>query len=300
MPPLKGIDRGLNGEALKALEESGHGQRIAIVDPSYAIPEDAPVVNYQGDSSATALRGILALVPTEKLHDRYDVILMRADSEQWRDCEATNAFEEVTQEMELKIGYKARVSDPHPGGPGPRVGFYDHVNSPDTLFFRTRDTKAYACATFIVGHSQDLESTPDTPVPEAKEPERDETKYAVFTEMRSFMEQIPEYTNGQVLGHLWSRLMKETGVGSEEIPRKKQGLIDVKGELLEIIRIGEDYSSTWRPYMIDQTLGLSMNLETLQKMLDAKELRKIVYLGTKAESFVREFLAARQDESKPK
>ncbi len=65
MPPLKGLDRGLNGSALKALEESGHGRRIAIVDASYRIPRWAQVVDYGGKTSVEALVGVLKLVPHE-------------------------------------------------------------------------------------------------------------------------------------------------------------------------------------------------------------------------------------------
>ncbi len=37
------------------------------------------------------------------------------------------------------------------------TGFYSIANDEavDTLYIRTRDTMAYACATFIVGHSQE-------------------------------------------------------------------------------------------------------------------------------------------------
>jgi L-fucose mutarotase/ribose pyranase (RbsD/FucU family) len=151
MPPLKGIDPGLNGEALKALEESGHGDQIVIVDPSYSIPEGATVIDYQGKSSASALRGILALVPHEN-NGAFDIVCMRADE---GTAEAERDFGEVARSMGLLLGHQRRMADPL--DPVVDPGFYANANSPEkrTIFFRTRDTKAYACARFTVGHSQE-------------------------------------------------------------------------------------------------------------------------------------------------
>ena len=152
MPPLKGIDRGLNGNALKSLEESGHEDKIVIVDPSYSIPERAKVIDYQGDSSAQALKGILNLVPHEPLAlDGWDVICMAPDSAE-EECSARDAFREVANELRLGLGASTR----HGTEEFPR-GFYSGANELEksTLFVRTRDRKAYACAMFIVGHSQE-------------------------------------------------------------------------------------------------------------------------------------------------
>ena len=151
MPPLKGIDRGLNGGALKALEESGHGERIAIVDPSYAIPEGSRVVSYQGDSSAQALRGILRLVPLEG-----PVTCMLAD-ENVTTNEAHEEFIEVIHELGVQADWRDRHDTDLPDSRYDWRGFYTIVNNSDesTIFLRTRDKKAYACATFLVGHSQE-------------------------------------------------------------------------------------------------------------------------------------------------
>ena len=148
MPPLKGIDRGLNGDALKVLEEAGHGTQIVIVDPSYDIPEYARVIPYQGDSSASALMGILSLVPHEK-DGAYDVTCMAADE---GEADAGAAFKEVTDDLGLDLGYQPRLETL--GGIEP--GFYADANGIEkrTIFFRTRDEKTYACARFTVGHSQ--------------------------------------------------------------------------------------------------------------------------------------------------
>ncbi|HUD06720.1 MAG TPA: RbsD/FucU domain-containing protein [Candidatus Saccharimonadales bacterium] len=150
MPPLKGIDRGINGVLLKALEETGHGDHIAIVDPSYSIPEGARIVDYQGNSSARALKGILALVPIE---DESHVLLMMPDTGQ-HPHEAVSEFEEALGD-EYETDWLTRYGKDNPSG----VGFYDLVNNPveraqNTLFVRTRDEKAFACAMIVVGNSQ--------------------------------------------------------------------------------------------------------------------------------------------------
>ena len=140
MPPLKGIDRAIDGDLLRALEMSGHGDRIAIVDPSYAIPEGANVFNYHGDSSAEALTGILSLINSE------DVLLMRPDVGDGNH-NAQEAFLESAEAQGVKTVSYTKGS------------FYDRVNDPEkrarTLYVRTRDEKACACATFIIGHSQE-------------------------------------------------------------------------------------------------------------------------------------------------
>lgn len=159
MPPLKGIDRGLDGKVLKILEESGHGEQVVIVDPSYAIPEGARVVDYHGDSSAQALRGILALVPSEATKQGFDVVSMDADPDDSSlSPNALNAFKEVVASLGLRLGYEPRL----PSWPvetstdETEAGFYANANDPEkSIFVRTRDPRAYACARFIVGHSQE-------------------------------------------------------------------------------------------------------------------------------------------------
>lgn len=146
MPPLKGIDRGLDGKALCALEQLGHGDQVVIVDPSYSIPRSAEVIDYHSNSSASALSGILSLVPHEKDESGYDIACMSHDIG-GTICTATNAFEDVANKLELEMGYQTRKGE---------GGFYSTVNDPgkNTLFVRTRDEQAFACAKFIVGHSQ--------------------------------------------------------------------------------------------------------------------------------------------------
>lgn len=154
MPPLKGIDRGINGEMLKALEEIGHGAQIAVVDASYDIPVGSQVVNYQGDSTAQALEGILKLVPIDE--DKNVISLMGPD-DHGAECPALRDELAVTQRLGLQAGVIKRLGEPSAAEwSGGYLGFYRIANNPEvhTLFVRTRDEKAYACAQFIVGHSQ--------------------------------------------------------------------------------------------------------------------------------------------------
>ncbi len=153
MPPLRGIGRGINGELLKALEETGHGDRIVVVDPSYSIPEEAQSVDYQGESSTLALAGILKLVPQE--FGSY--VIMDVDDpteeETALEQEFVAAFKmNNSNEMYVRPDVISRLTEGDVNG----FGFYELVNNAAeaTLFVRTRDRRPYACASFIVGHSQ--------------------------------------------------------------------------------------------------------------------------------------------------
>lgn len=168
MPPLKGIDRGINGDMLKALEETGHGDLIVVVDASYSIPNGAHKVDYQGDSSADALKGILALVPVDEEpggpqfgvpDPSYKITAMMPDPPE-STSPALEAFKK-----EFPLGHEGYVltgitrlgeDNPRFSGENTKAGFYSVANDPEkrTLFVRTRDQKAYACAMFTVGHSQ--------------------------------------------------------------------------------------------------------------------------------------------------
>jgi len=166
MPPLKGIDRGINGDMLKALEETGHGDRIVVVDASYSIPYGAHKVDYQGDSSVRALLGILDLVPVDETKDggigvpnpALAITTMMPDLPS-RTSPALKEFQEafpLGDQGRVLVGI-TRFGDEDSKGEQGRRGFYDLANDPEkrTLFVRTRDQKAYACALFVVGHSQE-------------------------------------------------------------------------------------------------------------------------------------------------
>lgn len=165
MPPLKGIDRGLNGKALKALEESGHGRRLAIVDASYRIPRWAETVDYTGESSASALKGILSLLPRE---DSEPIILMATDPGAPDKADSAGADFELALRGHFQsnvIGdYRYRKDEQQKqiaqdDGGVFEPGFYSVADNQkeDTLFVRTRDKLPYACATFVIGHSQTTE-----------------------------------------------------------------------------------------------------------------------------------------------
>ncbi len=161
MPPLRGIDRGLNGEALKALEESGHGRRLAIVDASYNIPRWAQVVEYHGHSSAQALLGIGRLLPIELGSIRV-MIADREEESHRAELEFAESCNHLTDELKQNLGYEGiyrlddQESDFRGESPIKSLGFYSLANNEveDTLYVRTRDTLPYACATFIIGHMQ--------------------------------------------------------------------------------------------------------------------------------------------------
>ncbi len=163
MPPLKGIDRGLNGEALKALEELGHGNQIAVVDPSYPIPRDAEVVDYngseRGNTTDQAVNAILRLVPIEADESGTYVNIMRPDEgevKEKREWLAAEAIAKVALDQGLSHTFQLRYGDKDSHQYN---GFYADANDPKvrTLFVRTRDQRAFACARVIVGHSQGLE-----------------------------------------------------------------------------------------------------------------------------------------------
>jgi hypothetical protein len=153
MPPLKGIDRGLTGEALKALEESGHGRRLAIVDASYNIPRWAQTVDYRRETSSQALMGILRLVPVEG--DHIDLMSPDPDDDKPTSHEAYIRLSSCIEHLfdGHKQGNVHRLDEQENAG---EKGFYSLANNQeeDTLFFRTSDKLPYACATFIIGHSQ--------------------------------------------------------------------------------------------------------------------------------------------------
>lgn len=108
------------------------------------------MIDYQGDSSAQALSDILQLVPVDipPTRVRAEIVVMMPDPPEVT-CDATKAFEGVAGDLD--VAYASRLdTDTFPG-------FYSQANNPErpTIFFRTRDEKAYACAMFVVGHSQE-------------------------------------------------------------------------------------------------------------------------------------------------
>lgn len=155
MPPLKGIDRGIDGKMLWALEELGHGNQVVVVDPSYPIPRGSKVVDYHGHSSAMALKGILDLVPHESMDgDEGSTDVVAMDTDDGAPTAVSDEFDDIAEQLGIDLTYEPRNPVDDLGG---SKGFYVEASDPskDTLFVRTRDDLAYACARFIVGHSQE-------------------------------------------------------------------------------------------------------------------------------------------------
>src|SRR5579872_5506316 len=111
MPPLKGIDRLIDGDLLKALEETGHGQQIVIVDPSYAIPHNSQRANYHGDSSARALRSILDLVPVDQDETGDYLITLMAPDPPAKNSKALRSFRTAIQDLKLETITLPRMTD---------------------------------------------------------------------------------------------------------------------------------------------------------------------------------------------
>lgn len=164
MPPLRGIDRGIDGKMLCELEQIGHGGQIVIVDASYHIPFTARSVNYLGLTSAQALNGILGLVPVDAIRQADGsegtpyVLCMNPDLPT-KTCEALQSFEKViaNQTSILELKGVPRLANSESKDEIEKAGFYTLANNSDmpTLFVRTRDVLAYSCVLFAVGHSQE-------------------------------------------------------------------------------------------------------------------------------------------------
>lgn len=67
---LKGIDPVLRGELLKALDEMGHGQQLALVDRNFAAYNyTAPVVDLGAINAARAAQAIFSVFPLDQFVD---------------------------------------------------------------------------------------------------------------------------------------------------------------------------------------------------------------------------------------
>lgn len=150
MPPLKGMDSGLNGELLKALWEAEQNSQIALIGDKMAdeIPLYAKSAPYKINSTAKALEVILKHVPTL---EGSSVLLMRSDAFEVECPELRDAMR-VARNAGLDIEVVPRLgSDSENGYPG----FFELVNDPgeETLYVPTLDERRYACARIVVGYS---------------------------------------------------------------------------------------------------------------------------------------------------
>ncbi|HTB49205.1 MAG TPA: hypothetical protein VK712_03925 [Verrucomicrobiae bacterium] len=167
MPPFRQgpieVDRRLDGEALHELREVGHGRRITIVDASYDIPDGVKTIKFPG-SSAEALLGIVRLVPLE---EGSVVEYMRPDPSLEESSQtviaARVAFRKAAEALDEQAGriginlyplYRKDEDEAAQNSGDP--GFYSVANNEGQrhLFVRTIDDLPFACASFVVGHSQ--------------------------------------------------------------------------------------------------------------------------------------------------
>lgn len=287
MPPFREerlVDRGLPGKALEALERSGHLRRMAIVDTSYPIPRWAEEVDYRGRSSADALLGVVRLVPVEGV-----VEFMSPDPDDNREeaKEALETFNQVFVELESeipelqdKVGERHRLDIDEPE----RVGFYSLVNNQevDTFFIRTNDRHLYACATFIIGHSQ---------VPESASSHEDigqpKLGYATKEQLKEFAQKTSFYSvydAQQIPTRLWNQLL--SGVSD-----RATGLIEGRGE--DAPELFKDPIKTHFSLFNEFAY---INLDTLETLVLTGQLLKVPNLGKKADAFAREVIATRRAE----
>ncbi|HEY4963851.1 MAG TPA: hypothetical protein VIH90_04110 [Candidatus Saccharimonadales bacterium] len=144
------------GRMMWALEEAGHGSRIIIADRSLDIDSSRQrVVDYRGRTSPQALRSCLKLVRHEGL-----ITFMAPDVDDERE-EATLALVEFGQLVtDLSIDPTIDITEQDFSEPIPRLGEdgFKSLIAPEAgqrqIVVRTPDDRPYACATFIVGHSQ--------------------------------------------------------------------------------------------------------------------------------------------------
>lgn len=292
MPPFREerlVDRGLSGRALRVLEESGHGRRVAIVDTSYPIPRWAETVDYRGRSSADALLGVVRLIPVEG-----EVEFMSPDPEDSREeaKEALEAFNQVfikleseIPELQDQVGERHRLDKDEPE----RVGFYSLVNNEevDTLFIRTADRLPYACATFVIEHSQ----VPET-VQEEVEKDARSLGYASFDEFREFSESHQELGTSRVPRTLWGKLMRVTSAASPD--DEKRGILVSDDHEFELFKIEPLAHLGYSGPMLERSKGYSINLDTLELLAKGGYMHNIPILGPKHERLALEFIEARR------
>jgi hypothetical protein len=141
-------------DMFQALEEAGHGRRLVIVDRSFPFDrQKQDVVGYRGRTSAQALHSVLRLCRREGV-----ITAMAPDPSDKSELGslALILFREATTNLGLALGDMQSLprfgKDATDG-----VGFYDLVDDEEQrrpIVVRTPDPLPYACATFIVGHSQ--------------------------------------------------------------------------------------------------------------------------------------------------
>ncbi|MDA8580057.1 hypothetical protein N9K72_03680 [Pontimonas sp.] len=131
---LKNIDPVLTGSLLKALDELGHGEKIAIVDrnyPSYA--SGAPVIHLGEISITRACEAVFSVFPLDTFIDQ-PLSRMESDDQQ----PAT-----LTHEAVREIASKSHPSELQ-FGLIPRLDFYNRAKE-CAVIVQCLETAPYSC-----------------------------------------------------------------------------------------------------------------------------------------------------------
>jgi L-fucose mutarotase len=138
---LKGIDPVLRGELLKALEEMGHGERLALVDqnfPAYGV--GAPVIDLGEVSAARATQAIMSVFPLDPF---VETPLERMGIDD--DLAGSNDCHDAVLDIA-----RSSASESWPWSVIPRHDFYREVKNV-ALVVRCLESAPYACFMFRKG-----------------------------------------------------------------------------------------------------------------------------------------------------
>lgn len=138
---LKGIDPVLRGELLKALEEMGHGERLALVDqnfPAYGV--GAPVIDLGEVSATRATQAIMSVFPLDPF---VETPLERMGIDD--DLAGSNDCHDAVLDIA-----RSSASESWPCSVIPRHDFYREVKNV-ALVVRCLESAPYACFMFRKG-----------------------------------------------------------------------------------------------------------------------------------------------------
>ena len=131
---LKGIDPVLTGAALKALDEMGHGDTLALVDRNYPAHSSTRPVIHLGDIGVErAARAILSVFPLDTFIDAPLSRMLSDDNDPDHD----------THDAVLRVATAAHGS-PLRYGLVPRHDFYAHARECQAIFQCLEDAP-YSC-----------------------------------------------------------------------------------------------------------------------------------------------------------
>jgi len=138
---LKNVDPVLRGELLKALDEMGHGQRLALVDQNFpAYAAGAPVIDLGEISAARAAKAILSVLPLDPFVET-PVERMGIDGDLTTSNECHDTVLEIAQSSADSLWPWKII---------PRHAFYDEVKDV-ALVVKCLESAPYACFMFRKG-----------------------------------------------------------------------------------------------------------------------------------------------------